>query len=329
MTHWERVRAALRGEAVDRPPISLWRHFFREETSVAGLVDAMVGFQRKFDWDFVKVNPRASFHSEDWGVGLRFSGNDTDAPETVDWPVKDAADWTAIGRRDVRGGVLGEHLEALGRIVKGLDGDVPVLMTVFTPLSIAAQLAGSDEAMARHLRESPAEVHRALEAITETFTGFAQECLGIGTSGLFYATTRWGTYDRLTDAEYAEFGRPYDLRLLEVLPEAELNVLHVCQSNNMLAALADYPVAAFNWDSQDETNVSLGDGQSIVGRPAIGGISHRSVLAEGSPEEVVAEARRTMESMAGTRWMLGSGCTFPPDVPEANLRALRDAVGAA
>lgn len=28
MTHWERVRAALEGAPVDRPPMSMWRHFY-------------------------------------------------------------------------------------------------------------------------------------------------------------------------------------------------------------------------------------------------------------------------------------------------------------
>ena len=50
MTHWERVRAAL---AVGRPPISVWRHFYRRENSVEGLAEAMLEFQRqrRFDWD--------------------------------------------------------------------------------------------------------------------------------------------------------------------------------------------------------------------------------------------------------------------------------------
>ena len=67
MTHWERVRGALQGQALDRPPLSMWRHFYRQETSAQGLADAMLGFQRRFDWDFMKVNPRASYHAEDWG----------------------------------------------------------------------------------------------------------------------------------------------------------------------------------------------------------------------------------------------------------------------
>ena len=327
MTHWERVRAALNGEEIDRAPVSVWRHFYGQETTAQGLTEAMLGFQRQYGWDFMKVNPRASYHVEDWGVSLRFSGSDSQAPQVVDWPIKKAEDWDAIEPLDIHTGVLGEQLEALKLIADGLKGQLPFLMTVFTPLSIAARLAESEEAMVGHIRENPDRVHRALEVVTESFSAYARECMSIGTSGLFYATTRWATYDRLTEEEYAEFGRPYDLRLLEAVPDAEFHMLHVCGSNNMLTSLADYPVAAFNWDTQDETNVWLKEGEKITGKAAIGGISHRGILLEGSPEEVAREALWTSDMMEGTRWMLGSGCTFPPEVPGANLRALREAFG--
>ena len=328
MTHWERVRAAVKGEKVDRPPVSAWRHFYSQETSAQGLAESMLEFQRRYDWDFMKVNPRASYHAEDWGVRLRFSDSDSVAHQVVDWPIKTAADWETIRPLDVNRGVLAEQLEALRAIADGLNGEVPFIMTVFTPLSIAGQLAGSEDAMAEHLREHPALVHRALDVITETFTRFAGECLETGAAGLFYATTRWGTYDLVTEDEYAEFGSPYDLKLLEGLPDAEFHVLHVCGSNNMLLALADYPVAALNWDTQDDTNVWLKEGDKVGGRAVIGGVSHRTLLREGSPEDVRAEALWTADTMEGTRWMLGPGCTFSPDVPEANLRALRDALSA-
>jgi hypothetical protein len=37
MTPRERVWAALRGEAVDRPPISFWGHFYHRESSARDL----------------------------------------------------------------------------------------------------------------------------------------------------------------------------------------------------------------------------------------------------------------------------------------------------
>jgi uroporphyrinogen decarboxylase len=225
---------------------------------------------------------------------------------------------------NIHGGALGEHLGALDHIAKELGGELPLLMTVFTPLSVAAQLAGSSQALQGFIAEHPASVHHALEAITQTFAEFAAECLKAGADGLFFATNGWATYDGLTDEEYAEFGRPYDLRLLEAVPDAEFHVLHVCGSNNMLSDLADYPVAAFNWDTQDDTNIWLLEGLKTTGRTVIGGVPQRGVLLEGSPEEVAEEARWTLSAMAGTRWMLGPGCTISPESPEANIRALRD-----
>ncbi len=325
MSHWERVRAALKGAPVDRPPMSMWRHFYSRETSAEGLAEAMLAFQRRFDWDFMKVNPRASYHVEDWGVRLSFSGSDTREHALVDWPVKRPEDWQKVQPLDIQKGVLGEQLKALRLIADGLKGQVPFLMTVFTPLSIAGRLAGSEDAMVRHLQEHPRLVHQALEVITDTFARFARECLNIGASGLFYATTRWGTYDRLTQEQYNEFGRPYDLRLLQGLPPAEFHVLHVCGSNNMLLALRDYPVAAFNWDTQDETNVWLQEGQKLTGKCVVGGVSHRTLLLTGTPEEVAGEALWTKNTMGSTRWMLGPGCTFSHQAPEGNLDALRHA----
>ena len=162
MTQWERIRAALRGDEVDRPPISAWRHFYRKENSPEGLAEAMLGFQRQYDWDFMKVNPRASYHAEDWGLKQHISQNDNVAPELADWPIKKPADWETVRPLDIDSGVLGQQLQALGMIAEGLGGKVPFIMTVFTPLSIAGRLAGSDDAMMGHIREHPDLVHLAL-----------------------------------------------------------------------------------------------------------------------------------------------------------------------
>lgn len=326
MTKRQRVLAALRGQEVDRPPISLWRHFFVDEATPQGLARAMLGFQRQFDWDFMKVNPRASYHVEDWGVKIQFSGDPLVGPKVMDCPVKTPADWARVGPLNVRRGVLGEHLEALRLIGEGLGGQAPYLMTVFTPLSIAGRLAPSPEAMIAYLREEPALVHMALEAITETFIGFVKECLAQGASGIFFATTDWATYDRLTDEEYARFGRPYDIRLLEAASGAEFNMLHVCRGRNMLPSLADYPVHAFNWDASDATNVGLSQGKALTGKAVVGGLDHKAVLPQGSPWEVVAQLREAWRQTGGLGWMVGPGCTFPPSTPEANLRAVREAV---
>jgi uroporphyrinogen decarboxylase len=325
MTHRERVRAALNGEEVDRVPVSMWRHFYGSETSAETLAAAMLGFQDRFDWDFMKVNPRASYHVEDWGLRVEYHGDAH--PRVVSTPVRTPEDWLKIRVLDINGGVLNEQLAALETIAGKLGGELPFLMTVFTPLSIAADLVASEETFLRHLREHTDKVNAALEAITETFTIFAAACLERGAAGLFYATTSWATTDRLTGAEYRRYARPHDLRLLAGLPPAWFNVLHVCKPHNLLDVVADYPVAAFSWDARGAGNPSLAEGKKMVGGKAvIGGVPHDQTLVEASLAQLAATIAGLRTAMGRRGWMLGPGCTFPGETPEANLEAVRQAV---
>ena len=321
----ERVAAALAGQVVDRPPLSMWRHFYEREESAQGLAEATLDFQRRFDWDFMKVNPRAQYHVEDWGSRYHYTGDPYLAPTPTHFPVGSAEDWGMLKPLDPRQGSLGEHLHALRLIAQGLKGEVPFVMTVFTPLAIAARLVQSDEAMVQHLHEHPKEVHTALEVITETFRSFVTECLTVGADGIFFATTHWASHDLLTDEEYQEFGRPYDLRVLEAAKDATFNILHVCQSHNMLRSLADYPVHALNWDTRDDTNPSLKEARTFTNLPLVGGVG-RQTLLNGQPKEVAAEVRDALAQTEGRGLLIGPGCSISPRCPEANLRALHEAL---
>ena len=68
-----------------------------------------------------------------------------------------------------------------------------MIPTLFSPLSIARKLSG--ERLDTDLRERPAEVISALEAITETVIRFADLALTEGVSGIFYSTERDREFD--------------------------------------------------------------------------------------------------------------------------------------
>jgi uroporphyrinogen decarboxylase len=327
MNKRERVQAALQGKPVDRPPISFWRHFFDKETSAAGLAEAMLDFQRTYDWDFMKVNPRACYHAEPWGCRFQFSGQPHIGPKLTEAAINTPDDWRQIRPVSPTTDAFGEQLEALRLIKEGLGGEVPFVETIFTPLSVAGRLVGSDEVMREHLGQYPERVHEALDAITVTFEGFARACLEAGVDGLFYATTGWATYDQLTDAEYEEFGRPYDVRVLKAAAGAPFNILHVCRSHNMLWKLMDYPAHAVNWATADATNPQIGEVWQRSHRPIIGGVDHVETLRHSASEAVVAQIHgavgQTREGL-----LIGPGCSISPQTPAANLRAARAAVDA-
>ena len=87
MTPRERVWAALRGDPVDRPPVSFWGHFYHREATAVDLVEATLEHQREYGWDWVKLNPRKHYHVEDWGVRYRYSGRAAEKPVLEAWPV--------------------------------------------------------------------------------------------------------------------------------------------------------------------------------------------------------------------------------------------------
>ncbi len=326
MTSRQRVWAALKGEPVDRPPVSFWGHFYHRESTAADLVEATLEFQREFDWDWVKLNPRKHYHVEPWGVSYRYSGRANEKPVLESWPVHQGGDWAAIGERAHDQGALGEQLQAV-RMLKGqLPREVPFVETVFTPLAVLGEMVEEPGELRLHLRTHPNAVRGALEAVTRTFERFVRAVLEAGADGIYLATTDWASRDLLTPEEYREWARPYDLRVLAAAAGAPFNVLHVCKRRNLLIECADYPVAAFSWDAVDPLNPTLADGLAHLRGAVMGGISYDDRLVRASSAEVVAEYRRALEMTRGLRWLAAPGCSIPPATPAAHLKAVREAV---
>ncbi len=323
MDKQERVKAALSGAEVDRVPISFWGHDYLKEWSAEGLAEAMLDNYRTYDWDFMKVNPRATYHVEDWGAVLERSLDPNHGPKFKEAPVKEPGDWRRLRPLAPDRGVLGEQLAALRLIRDGLKGEAPFVQTIFSPLSIAKYLVGNrpdpiKESMAGHR----SALESALDLISRLFAEYGLACIEAGASGIFFATTGWASKDALTEDEYRRFGMEYDLRVLEAFAgSAPFHVLHNCGDNIYFDLLADYPVAAISWAATLPGNPTLGEGKKRTGKAVMGGVNEKTTLPEGSPEEVAAEVRRAIELTEGRRVLIAPGCSIPPRTPRANLEA--------
>jgi len=326
VTPRERVWAALRGEPVDRPPVSFWGHFYHRESTASDLVQATLEFQREYAWDWVKLNPRKHYHVEPWGVTYRYSGIADRKPTLSAWPVHQGEDWAAITVRPHDQGALGEQIEAVRMLRRGLPTDVPMVQTVFTPLAILGEMVEEPGELKLHLRSHPGAVRGALEAVTRTFEKYVRELIAAGADGIYLATVDWASRDLLDPAEYAQWSRPGDLRLLAAAAGAPFNVLHVCKRRNLLLELADYPVSAFSWAATDPLNPTFADALPRLKAAVMGGISFDDSLTRPDPGRFVAEYHQALEQTGGRRWLVGPGCSIPPGASAANLRAVRTAV---
>lgn len=323
----QRLQLILQGKPPDRPAASIWRHFYHRETRLEDFVAAMVEFQKKYSWDFMKINPRAGYHAEDWGNRYEWSNDEFKKHRLLEPAVKSASDWERLEILHPGTATLEEHLKAISLIRRQVGPDLPLFMTVFTPLSVARYLAGDNPTLLHHLSETPDKLLLGLEKITATFAVYVDRIRDAGADGLFIATTHWASEDLLTLEQYKIFGRPFDLQVIKAAGEDSLNILHVCGSHNFLAQLADYPAQMINWDACDPTNLPLDRAANILREKVIiGGLDHTGWLKFAAPQEIGYEMAKIKEKMSGHKFIFGPGCTIDPEIPEANLRAVRQSL---
>ena len=325
MTKQERLMAAIRGEEVDRPPVALWRHWPVDDQRPEDLAAATLAFQRRYDFDFVKVTPSSSFCVRDWGSQDRWVGSMEGTREYVAYPIKTPDDWRSLPALDPAQGALGAQLRCLHLIADGLAGEVPFIQTIFSPLAQIKYLLGVEQ-LPVHLRRHPDALHAGLDVITETTVRFVEAARETGIAGVFYAVQQ-AQYGLLSEEEYAAFGRPYDLRILEATHGLWLNVLHLHGTDVMFDLLADYPVQVVNWHDR-ETPPTLAQAQRRLDGAVCGGLQRWDVVVRGTRDQVREQAADAIAQTGGRRFILGTGCVTPIVAPTSNIHAVREAVEA-
>jgi len=326
LSHKERIDRHLKGQEIDRPALSAWRHFYDRENTKDDLVNSMIEFQKKYDWDFMKINSRASYHVEDWGVKFGYSNDPLKKPVAERFPVKKIADWQKIKPLDWRSGSLGEILAAGKAILDEAGSEIYCVPTIFSPLSIAADLVESDEKFIELMIENPDELHGALEKISETFIGYVKEMVNIGMAGIFFATTEWATRERLTEDQYLEFGRHYDVKVLNAASGGFFNIMHICKANNMFPLFRDYPAPVLSWNPFEERNLSIDQADQISEKIFLTGVDQNGPLLNGPVKDIERQVSESIKSLPPGRLIVGPGCAVKVNTPDENLIALSEAV---
>lgn len=323
MTHWERVRAAMKGEETDRVPISLWRYFPVEDQTSEGLAAATLRWQSEYDFDLVKITPKGTFTIEDWGAESTYTPNDIGGRKVVQPGVTSENQWPMLEVLDVTSGCLGQQLEAARLIADDLQGSIPILQTVQSPLTTAHKLAGNR--ILDDLRHHPELFKEGLQIIAETNTRFALESLKAGVHGIFFAT-HGASRHLLTEAEHDEFGEHYDRIVLEaVRSEVEIIIVHAHGEDIMFDPLADYPTDGLNWHDRI-TSPTLREAQNRFSGLLVGGINEWQTLLNGPSSAIEAEIHDAIAQTGGRRYFAAPGCVLPINIPAQHLQAAREAV---
>jgi len=323
MNKTERIKAALRKDIADRVPVSVWMHYPSIDQDALTLAETQVAFQRAYDLDFIKLMPFGLYSAQDWGCQVEFFCDATHPPIVRKHGIATVAEWNQVKVLPPHFGNWGQATQLAAYVGEMVGDKVPFVQTVFSPLTTACKLAG--ERVYTDLRENGAVVHRALEAITETTLAFIRENMAVGIAGVFYAT-QCACHDFLTWEEYKEFGRRYDLMLLEEANKhGWFNILHIHGKNLMFRELADYPVHALNWHDRQEYP-SLREARQLTDKCLIGGLNEKGPISCGTPAEVAGQVAATIAEAGERGLIIGPGCVAYPDTPVQNIYAARLAV---
>jgi uroporphyrinogen decarboxylase len=326
MSRRERLLAAVARQPVDRVPYAVWRHFPAVDRSPAGLAQATLRFHERYGSDFLKITGRSGAPLEAWGCVEGETVTPDGHRPCARCAVVTATDWRKI--RPLHPASADGFIEQTEAIVRlGFDrriGDAPVLPTLFSPLSLARRLSG--DRLRTDLREHPGPVRDALESITETLIRFADLALTEGVAGIFYSI-QVASASVLSEAEYAEFGEPYDRRLLEsVRGRSILTIVHGHGDQLCFDRLARLPAHAWSWDDR-ATSPSLRDAQTRVAGAVVGGLDQWRTLRDGTSEQAVAEARDAITQTDGLGLIVAPGCVLPMNTSDETVAAVVRALG--
>lgn len=324
MTRWERVEAALNGQSLDHPPVSVWSHFPDGDQTAQALTDSTLDWQSRFDLDFIKLMPPGDYATIDWGATSEYRGAPGGTRETLVYPIQSVDDWQRIKPVPEDRGFNAEVVRACQLVRDALGPDIPILQTIFSPLTIANKL--SNGLVLEHLRSHPEQVHEALRAIQDVTERMARASMAAGADGVFFAS-QCATTDMVTEQEYQEFGVPYDEPVLAAIRGAgsRFTLVHIHGENTFFDLLASYDAHAINWHDRRVGPPIADVKKRYPDRAMVAGIDEKGV-AEMTPEEGAEQARAARREAGDERLLIGPGCVIPVAArPETLLAVVRSA----
>jgi uroporphyrinogen decarboxylase len=226
-------------------------------------------------------------------------------------------------------------LEATKYVIDNFAGEVPVLGTLFTPLSFYKDMITfcSPDGAAAAIKYNPDELHKVLTIITETSIAFMDELARIGADGMFIASHF--CEDNIPEIWFEEFCRPYDMKILEHAGKLMwFNMLHVHGTHGLrIDRFLDYPCQALNWEDcilGPDSGFTMRDKKKKTDRIFIGGIDLWSdFYSETNDREAVKavlieRGRDAIESAGFDKLILATGCAAPQDIPPYRFTLMQE-----
>jgi uroporphyrinogen decarboxylase len=296
----EMMLGMIHGEApAGYTPAAFFLHFGPQYHEGQAAIDRHLQFFRKTGMDLVKIQYEQGMSQ---------------------FVVTSPTDWAHAPR------LTEEDFEPTARVVRGLveaaGREALVFLTLYSPFMWAQHLAGA-EVLQTHLRDYPAQAAKGLEISTENVLTLVRACQRAGVDG-FYASTQGGEAFRFGGTDLFErLVKPTDLAVWDKIASCRFNILHICDYEGTyddLTPFLDYPGHVVNCSLEvGGRRITPREASAMFGRPFMGGLERKGVLATGTAEDVRRTARAVLAQAPG-RFILAADCTVPADTSWENLQ---------
>lgn len=327
MTKKELVKAAIQGEAMKQVPYAIWSHMPDVDRDVPAIVARTYNFYKTYDVDVVKTMNNGMYSVEDFGCEIDFS----DVPKggvakIVSTPIEKGEDWLAIKEVPITEGALKRELTYLEQLLEKLEGEeVPIVFTVFSPITTANKLCGGK--IWEYIKDGYGpQIHEALKAISNTTKKLVEKAIEIGADGIFFAT-QMSCYGICDEELFREYGATYDKEVLSA-SKGWCNVLHCHGNDIMFDVLKEYPVQIFNWHAW-ESLPTVEEVSHLLGNKAIMGGIDRMDITNKHKNNVRHQIYETIKQTGGKHLILAPGCVIRYPLDEhmlAYVKQVKDEV---
>ena len=247
----ERLERAIAGEAVDRVPAALWRHWPGDDQRSGDLARSIIDFQHDYNWDFVRLMPSSSFQVIDYGIQDEWRGSRQGQRKISKRIVNRSLDWTKMRALSPTRGRLAQQIECARLVCQAMQSKaVPIVHTIYSPFVQAAQIGGRQLTL-KNMRTDADRLRTGLHLLTESTLRFIEALRRLpDLAGIFYVT-QFASHDIMSETEYAAAVMPHHLKILESLPERWwLNIVQVQGASPMLNLFGELPAQAINWNTR-------------------------------------------------------------------------------
>ena len=334
MTGLERVRAAIRGEPVDRIPVfpillapacqltGVRQRDYNLDPLV--MADTLLRARQLCGFDGIYVSRDNWVAHEALGGELTFPADDesfTKIPlleSITGWRSLSIPDPESPDPASAKG--MKTVLAAARGVMAAVGDSFYVQANIDTgPFSLAAVLLGTERFLLDLATSDEKELGDLLEFCTDVVIAYGRAMIATGVHGIQFGDA---TASLISPADFARFVVPWQRRALEALGGKACDLwVHICGStDHILPLMRNLPFQGFEVDAKvDMRHARRTLGETI----ALKGNLDTTFLLQRTPDEVRSACRRILdEGQFRTGVILSPGCGVPRMTPLANLRAM-------